>query len=115
AVVAQRTLCETRRGLRFGHSAPGLSNTERWTADSVGGRSAGWPFVGGFVFLCLPQAQRTVRGQAGIADLVKQGAIADAQRAGRLLTVPVVLLQHLQNDLALQFAHALAGKLLERN
>src|SRR5450755_2228131 len=90
-------------------------------AVSVGGRSVGWPFfvggfiVGGFVFLGLAQAQSAVGGQAGIADLVQQGAIADAQRAGSLFAVPVVLLQHLEDDLTLQFAHALARHLLQRN
>src|SRR5277367_949684 len=48
--------------------------------------------------------------QAGIANLVEQGAVADGQGARRLLAVPVMSLQDLQNDLALQFAGGFAGQ-----
>src|SRR4029077_17275800 len=53
--------------------------------QSVGGRNPGGGIVlvaGAAFLLRLSQTQSTVRGQAGIADLVKQGAIADAQCAG---------------------------------
>src|SRR6267142_4921200 len=54
-------------------------------SSSVGRRNPGGGIVlvgGAGVLLRLPQAQSAVRGQAGIADLVQQGAIADAERAG---------------------------------
>ena len=62
-----------------------------------------------------PAAGGAVGRQAGIANLVQQRAVADAQSAGRLLAVPVVGLQNFQNDLALQLASGLAGNLLQRD
>jgi len=66
---------------------------KRWPDDpmsrSVGGgpAAAGLVVVRQFVLLLLPQPKCAVRGQAGIADLIQQRAIADAQRARRLFAV----------------------------
>jgi hypothetical protein len=54
-----------------------------------------------------------VGGQASIADLVEQRPVTDAQGARRLLAVPVVGLQHLEDHFTFQFAHCLASELLE--
>src|SRR5579885_108616 len=56
-----------------------------------------------------------VGGQAGVADLIEQRAVADAEGAGRLLAVPVMCLQDLEDDLTFEFARGLAGKFLERD
>src|ERR1700728_4142542 len=56
-----------------------------------------------------------IRGQARVADLVQQRAVADAQRPRRLLAVPMAVLQDLQDDFPLQLAYRLARQLLQRN
>src|SRR5579859_4640663 len=56
-----------------------------------------------------------IGGKAGIANLVEQRPITDAQSTRRLLAIPVVVLQNFQNHLALQLAYGLTGELLERD
>src|SRR5947207_15364652 len=50
--------------------------------------------------------------QTGVPNFVKKRAIADVQRARRLLAVPMVIVKHLENDLALQRTRGLACELL---
>src|SRR5258706_2276252 len=61
----------------------------------------------------LGTAGGAVGGEAGVADFVKQGAVANAQGAGCLFAVPVMVLQHLQDDFAFQFTHRLTGDFLQ--
>src|ERR1700731_4753234 len=56
-----------------------------------------------------------IRWQARIPDFIEQRAIADAQRSRRLLAVPMIRLEHLQNHFPLQFARRLTRQLLQRN
>src|SRR5260370_35254013 len=51
---------------------------------------------------------------AGIFHLVKQRPVADLQGSGVLPAIPAVLLEGLQNDLALQLPRCLFRYLLER-
>src|ERR1700723_2897585 len=76
---------------------------------SVGGQGS----VHGLLGLGTPGS--AVGGQAGVADLVKQGAITDVQSAGCLFAIPVVMLQDFQDDLAFQFPDCLPGDFLQRN
>src|SRR6266446_3688764 len=76
--------------------------------SSVGGDVLGGKWV-------HPAARRPVGRQSGIADLVEESSVADAEGAGRLLAIPVVGLQNLQDDLALQFAGGLAGDHFQRD
>src|SRR6202034_556984 len=63
----------------------------------------------------FPPLDDAIRGQACVANLVKQRAVANAQSTRRLLAVPVTILQNLQNDFPFQLADRLAGQLFERN
>jgi hypothetical protein len=57
--------------------------------------------VGGYILLGrvrCPPLGNPIRGQSRVANLVQQRAVADAQRARRLLAVPVTILQNFQND-----------------
>src|SRR5580692_12967130 len=72
--------------------------------------------VGGYARLGsvrFPPFDHPVGGQPGIANLIEQSPVADAQRPRRLLPVPVAILQNFQNHLPLQLAHRLAGQLLQ--
>ena len=75
--------------------------------------------VGSDIVILRPIGLRTASGtvgwQTGVANLIEQRPIADVEGASRLLAVPVVMLQHLQNDLAFQFMDRLAGYLLQRD
>ena len=55
----------------------------------------------------------SVGRQTGIPNLIKQGAVADIERLRRLFAVPVMRLEHFQDDLSFQFANRLARELLE--
>src|ERR1700722_12910249 len=57
-----------------------------------------------------------VRGlvEAVLLDLVQERLVADAQVPGGLLAIPAGLLQHLENQLALDHAGGGAGDVLER-
>src|SRR5580704_16705769 len=66
-------------------------------------------------FSGLRAASGTVGRQTSVANLVKQGSITDVQSAGSLLAVPVMMLKHLQDDLALQFVDRLASDFLQGN
>src|SRR5258708_16515522 len=64
------------------------------------------------VFCGTPGA---IRGESSVADLIKQRAVTDIQSPGRLFPVPVVVMQHLQNNLALQGSRSLTREFLERD
>src|ERR1041385_5039607 len=51
--------------------------------------------------------------KACIANLVEERAVADLESFGGATAVPVVGLQHLENDLPLQATHSLVGDLLQ--
>ena len=61
----------------------------------------------------LRRFARTIWRQTGFANLVEQGAIADAQGAGRLFSVPMVHLQNFEDYLLLKIAHRLPRNFLE--
>src|SRR6516164_3343838 len=90
----------------------------RWGSDARGDEglkpSSEIELVGGEAG-AFAATNGTVGGQAGIADLVEKRTVTDAQRARRLLAVPMVRLQNFQDDLAFQFARGLACELLERD
>src|SRR5579863_723638 len=54
-------------------------------------------------------------GYASLLQLVKQRAVTDVQRRCRPLSVPVVRLQYLQDDLAFKLAHRLPRYFFQRN
>src|SRR6516164_1483675 len=60
-------------------------------------------------------ARSPVRRQTGIANLVEERTIADAEGASGLLPVPVMGLQNFKNDLALQLPGRLSRQLLQGN
>src|SRR3984957_12291138 len=59
------------------------------------------------IFRFPPLDRPPIRGQSGVANLVKQGAVADAQCTRGLLAVPVTILQNFQNNFPLQLADRL--------
>src|SRR6266568_7942379 len=54
-------------------------------------------------------------GQIGLANLIEQRPVRNAQRLGDALAIPVVGLQRLENDISLDLEHRLPSDLLERN
>src|SRR5215467_8760625 len=57
---------------------------------------------------------RPARRQSGVLDLIKERTIADLEYLGGAPAVPVVGLQHLEDDVTLQAVDCLAGHLFER-
>src|SRR4051794_1042313 len=53
--------------------------------------------------------------QTGIANLIKQRAIADLERFSSAAAIPVMGLQYFENDFFFKTVHGLAGDLLERH
>ena len=48
-----------------------------------------------------------------LAEFVEQGAVADLEPLGRLLTVPAIFLEYFEDDLALKILGGLLGDVLE--
>src|SRR5581483_4448242 len=96
-----------RRASRFvhpncEHRAAGA--TEYWVS-----------LVGGLALYYVRIAARTVRRQAGVPNLIQKSSIADVEGLCRLIAVPMVVVQDLQDDLAFELACRLPGELFERN
>ena len=91
-----------------------IADPERWRMGSKSCEQS----------VCRDILFRTVRGalfdhaigrQTGVSNLIQQCAVADAQSARRLLAIPVMILQNLQNDFSFELPHRLASQLLQRD
>src|SRR5215469_1779741 len=91
-------------------SAQPLRKTDDWPETPAPGLVCGHSGIRVFA-----PPDGAIRWQARIPDFIEQRAIADAQRSRRLLAIPMIRLQHLQNHFPLQFPRRLARQLLQRN
>src|SRR5713101_2072766 len=67
---------------------------------------------GDFALCHFRRTAGTIRRQPGITDLIEQGSVTNVQSSRRLLAVPVMIMQHSQDDLAFQGASRLASQFL---
>src|SRR6202035_2699418 len=93
------------------------AKTERLGPSGRSGKRSSRSIRCNFLFgiIRFPPLYQAIRRQASVANLVEQCTVADAQSTRRLLAVPMMVLQDLQDNLSLQFADCLAGQLLERD